>query len=87
MVIENFRNSDPGPVYRRFDACGRMMPEGLVYVSSWVSEDLTTCWQVMETDDPSNLDAWIRNWNDLVDFTVIPVLTSAEARAKSKIDH
>lgn len=87
MVIENFRNSDPGPVYRRFDACGRMMPEGLVYVSSWISEDLTTCWQVMETDDPSTLESWIRNWDDLVDFTVIPVLTSAEARAKSKIDH
>ena len=82
MVIERFRGGDAGPVYRRFRERGRLAPEGLVYVSSWVSEDLATCWQVMETDDRALLDEWIAAWSDLVDFEVRPVITSAEASAR-----
>lgn len=59
-----------------------MAPDGLRYVSSWVDEPLARCWQVMETDDRALLDAWIANWSDIVDFEVIPVLTSAEAAAR-----
>ena len=81
MIIERYRNGDAIPVYRRFREKGRMAPEGLRYVSSWVVPDLTTCYQVMESDDPSNLDQWIAAWNDIVDFGVIPVITSAEAAA------
>lgn len=81
LVIERYRNGDPGPVYARFRAQGRMAPEGLTYVSSWVATDLATCWQVMETADRALLDRWIANWSDLVDFEVIPVVTSAEASA------
>ncbi len=83
MVIENFMNRDPQPVYSRLAEKGRMMPEGLTYISSWISEDFSTCWQVMEADKIENFEAWTRNWDDLVEFEIVPVLTSAEARAKT----
>ena len=82
MVVEHFRNGDAAPVYRRFRASGRMAPEGLVYVSSWVDEELRLCYQLMETDDPALLQQWMDEWKDLVDFEVHPVLTSREASEK-----
>ncbi|HEU0054363.1 MAG TPA: DUF3303 family protein [Longimicrobium sp.] len=82
MVIERFRDGDPAPVYRRFRERGRLAPDGLMYVNSWVSDDLTTCWQVMETHDRALLDEWIAAWSDLVDFEVHPVITSPEASAR-----
>jgi hypothetical protein len=81
MVIERFRNGDPLPVYRRFRDRGRMAPEGLRYVSSWVTEDLRLCYQVMECENRALLDEWMSRWSDLVDFEVVPVVTSAEAAA------
>ncbi len=83
MVIERFKGGSPRPIYERLDALGRMMPEGLVYINSWISEDLTTCWQVMETESLDLLDEWISQWDDLVDFEVVPVMSSADARAKA----
>ena len=79
MVIEHFRNGDPAPVYARFRALGRLAPAGLQYVNSWVSKDLTTCYQVMECAERALLDEWMRAWADLVDFEVLPVISSAEA--------
>jgi hypothetical protein len=79
MVIEHFRNGDARPVYRRFRDRGRLAPEGLRYVASWVTEDLRRCYQVMECDDPALLDQWMAQWKDLVDFEVLPVQTSAAA--------
>ena len=79
MVIEHFRNRDAAPVYRRFRERGRMAPEGLNYISSWVDDKLATCYQVMETADRALLDEWMRHWEDLVDFDVHPVMTSQEA--------
>lgn len=79
MVIEHFRDGDAVPVYRRFRDRGRLAPDGLVYVASWVDDAMRRCYQVMETDDRALLDAWIANWADLVEFEVIPVMTSAEA--------
>ena len=79
MVIERFRNGDPVPVYRRFRERGRMAPEGLAYISSWVDEGLTTCYQIMETADRSLLEQWLSNWADLVEFEVHLVMTSQEA--------
>ena len=81
MVIEDFRGGDPRPVYARFAERGRLAPEGLRYISSWVTDDLRRCFQVMECDDRELLDRWIDRWTDLVEFEVIPVLTSAEASA------
>ena len=79
MVIERFRNGEATPVYRRFKERGRMVPDGLTYVSSWVEENLTTCYQLMETADRVLLDEWMGKWNDLVEFEVHPVITSGEA--------
>jgi hypothetical protein len=69
-------------VYQRFDEKGRMMPEEVSYINSWVDQDFKRCYQVMESPDRELLDEWIANWKDLVDFEVIPVMTSAEARQK-----
>lgn len=81
LVIETFRGGDPRPVYRRFAERGRLAPAGLAYVSSWVTDDLRRCFQVMECGDPALLDAWMAEWRDLVDFEVVPVVASAEAAA------
>jgi len=82
MILERFRDGDPAPVYRRFRERGRLAPDGLRYVSSWVTEDLRECYQVMECDDRSLIDAWISQWTDIVDFEVIPVMSSADAAAR-----
>jgi hypothetical protein len=79
MIVERFRDGDPVPVYRRFREQGRMAPEGLRYVSSWVDEKLEICFQLMETDDASYVNEWIANWNDIVEFEVYAVITSQEA--------
>ena len=79
MVVEHFRNGQAAPVYRRFKQRGRMAPEGLTYVSSWVVDNLATCYQLMETADRALLDEWMRNWSDLVEFEVHAVITSQEA--------
>lgn len=81
MVIEHFRNGDPAPIYRRFREQGRLMPEGLRYISSWITADLTRCYQVMECDDRRQLEEWMSRWSDLMEFEVLPVVTSAEAAA------
>ena len=78
MIVETFVQG-PEPVYARFRARGRLAPVGLQYVSSVVSDDGRRCWQVMECDDPALLDAWMRNWSDLVEFEVVPVISSADA--------
>ncbi len=82
MVIETFVHG-PGPVYARAAERGRLLPDGLFYVDSWVDERLDRCFQLMETDDPTLFDTWIAAWGDLVTFEVVPVLTSAEAAART----
>jgi hypothetical protein len=79
FVVENFRNGDAVPVYRRFRERGRLAPPGVNYVSSWVTPDLRRCFQVMECDSRASLDAWIARWSDLVEFEVTPVITSQDA--------
>ncbi len=81
MIIEHFRDGDPLPVYRRFRDQGRLAPDGLRYISSWVTTDLRHCYQDMESDDRSLLDQWMANWRDVADFEVVPVITSADAQA------
>jgi hypothetical protein len=79
MVIESFKNQDAVPVYRRFRDHGRLTPDGLRYVSSWVTTDLATCYQLMECEDRQLLEQWMTRWRDLVDFEVLPVITSSQA--------
>jgi hypothetical protein len=82
MVIERFKNRDPEPIYRRFRENGRMMPEGLKYVASWIEENFDRCFQVMECEDPQLFEPWIAEWRDLVDFEIVPVVSSQEAAQK-----
>ena len=79
MIVESYRDGDPVPVYRRFRERGRLASEGLRYVDSWVSTDLKRCFQLMECEDPQLLEQWMANWKDLVQFEVIPVITSVQA--------
>jgi len=79
MVIEQFKSGDSGAVYERFHKNGRMLPEGLSYLDSWVDLNSGRCFQLMETENPQLFDTWIACWSDLVQFEVIPVVTSAEA--------
>ena len=79
MVIERYKNRDAGAVYRRFQEHGRMLPEGLNYLDSWVEPNFDRCFQLMSSDDPALFQEWISHWNDLVDFEIVPVRTSADA--------
>ena len=86
MIVEHFRNGDPAPVYARFRSHGRLAPDGLHYVDSWVTADLTRCYQLMECADANLLQQWLDAWSDIVSFEVYPVITSAEASARVTTD-
>jgi Protein of unknown function (DUF3303) len=85
MILEQFRNGDAVPVYHRLKERGRLAPEGPTYISSWVTEDLSACFQVMETADRSLLDEWMRNWSDLVEFEIYPVISSNQAAQRVQV--
>jgi len=78
MVIERFKNQDAVAVYRRFRDHGRMAPEGLTYVGSWVEVNWDRCFQLMECDDPRLLQAWVARWSDLAEFEIVAVVPSKE---------
>jgi len=78
MVIEHFRPEDVPTIYARLAEKGRMMPEGLHYVNSWITADRTRCYQVMETDDEKLLHEWASRWADLFEFEIVPVVPSSE---------
>lgn len=82
MVIEKYHEGKIKALYERFAEKGRMMPEGVQFINSWINEDVTVCYQVMESDSIEGLKQWIANWNDIVDFEIIPVITSAQAKEK-----
>jgi hypothetical protein len=79
VIVEQFRNGDAVPVYRRFRERGRMEPDGVRYISSWVTEDMRRCFQVMEAESREQLEQWMDRWKDLVEFDVVPVITSPQA--------
>ena len=84
MVVEGFKDGDAGPVYERFRERGRLLTDEVRFLSSWVSADLTMCFQVMEAPDRAHLDEWLARWSDLVDFEVVEVISSAEAAEAAK---
>ena len=73
MVIETFRRGGKQKIYERFHAQGRMLPEGLVFLNSWLEKDGDRCFQLMETDDPSLFTVWTEHWKDLVSFEVVEI--------------
>ena len=78
MVIERFKNRDARAVYRRFREQGRMAPDGLVYVGSWIEANFDRCFQLMECADPRLLQQWVVQWQDLIEFEFVPVVPSKE---------
>ena len=86
MVIEKFRDHAAAAVYRRFREKGRILPDGLKYVDSWVEANFVRCFQLMECDDVQLFQTWIAHWNDLVDFELVPVISSKDAAAASEIE-
>lgn len=84
MVVEHFERGKTKDIYRRFEERGRMMPEGLEYLDSWVSANLDRCFQLMECDDPLLFQEWILQWQDLAEFEIIPLVSSK--RTKQVVD-
>lgn len=80
MVIERFRDHNAVAVYRRYNEHGRMFPDGMKYIDSWVEPNFDRCFQLMECDDPDLFHEWTAHWQDLVEFEIVPVVTSKEAR-------
>ena len=82
LIIEKFYPEKIKALYQRFDEQGRMMPEGVTYINSWIDEAVETCYQIMESESREKLEEWMDNWKGYADFTVIPVITSAQAKEK-----
>jgi Protein of unknown function (DUF3303) len=83
MIIERFHAGKVKSLYKRFDEKGRMLPEGVNYINSWIDEHVSTCYQLMESDSIESIHQWIGRWSDLADFEVIPVISSTAAKAKA----
>jgi hypothetical protein len=81
MVIQRFRNQDAKAVYRRFEQRGRLAPDGVTYVGSWVEASLDRCFQLMECDDVTLLQQWVAQWSDLVSFEIVPVVSGKDTAA------
>ena len=84
MVIEKFRKGEQKRIYQRFETRGRMLPDGLKFVDSWIDASFNSCFQLMECDDLCLMQAWIAKWNDLVDFEVIPIAPSKKTKEMMK---
>jgi Protein of unknown function (DUF3303) len=82
MVIERFTHGAE-PVYERLAGSGRMLPDGLSFIESWVDRDMGRCFQLMEADDDSALAEWTAAWSDLVEFEIVPVISSSEASTRA----
>jgi Protein of unknown function (DUF3303) len=82
MVIERFKQGDPGPVGERFKVCGRMLPEGVTYQASWIGGTGSRCFQIMEAPSLAALSVWVSRWDDIIDFEIASVLSSADFWAR-----
>ncbi|MEO1263471.1 MAG: DUF3303 family protein [Bacteroidota bacterium] len=86
LVIEIYKAGKTEEIYERFSKKGRMLPQGVEYVNSWIEEDLKKCYQIMKSESEEKLIEWIEKWKDLVDFEIIPVIDSQEAAQRAKGD-
>ena len=81
MIIERFKDNDMLPVYKRVRDEGRMFPDGLKYIDSWIEPNFSRCFQLMECDDLRLLKEWILKWRGSgVTFEIVPVVSSKETR-------
>jgi hypothetical protein len=81
MVIEDFRGVDRKAIYRRFRDQGRLMPDGLRFLGSWVAADMSRCFQLMEADDVTLFQSWVAEWCDLAEFEIVPVASGKDTAA------
>ena len=82
MVIERFKDNDMLPVYRRLRDQGRVLPDGLKYIDSWIEPNFSRCFQLMETDDLRLLQEWVLNWRGTgMRVEIVPVVPSKDTRA------
>jgi hypothetical protein len=82
LIIEKFKTDKVKEIYQRVEEKGRLLPEGLIYINSWITKDLFVCYQIMETDDYEKLQQWMNSWMDLINFEIIPVVNSNEAKER-----
>ena len=73
MAVEHFKPGCYAAVYQRFAQQGRLLPDGLEYIDSWVNRERDICFQLMQTDQPALFETWFERWQDLVNFDVIPI--------------
>ncbi|HEX5259239.1 MAG TPA: DUF3303 family protein [Sphingomicrobium sp.] len=78
MVIEDMSRGGLDAIHDRFERDGRMLPEGVEYLSSWIEEDGRRCFQLMEAEDAASLDEWVARWSDIVGLEIVPVLPSTD---------
>lgn len=83
MIIETFKPGKLKETYQRLEEKGRMQPDGLTYINSWIDEKMEKCYQVMETDSIDKIHQWISNWDDMMEFKIVPVISSAEAQRRA----
>jgi len=83
MIIETFKPGKVKQIYGRLEEKGRMQPEGLTYINSWIDENMNKCYQVMEADSIDKIHIWISNWDDVMEFGIVPVISSEEAKKKA----
>lgn len=82
MIIERFRDADMVPVYQRVREAGRMLPEGLDYIDSWVEPNFARCFQLMRCDDLRLIQQWVLGWRGAgVEFEIVPVVPSRDTAA------
>ena len=73
MVVEKYKEGCFDKIYESYNAKGRMFPEGLIYLNSWVNKESNLCFQLMESKDIELFYQWFKSWEDLVDFELYPI--------------
>jgi len=81
MVIERFKNNDMLPIYKRVRDDGRLLPDGLLYLDSWVEPNFARCFQLKECDDLRLFQQWSLQWRGSgATFEIVPVVPSKDTR-------
>ncbi len=83
IIVEKFREGCSEEIYKRAASSGRMLPDGLEYLDSWVTMSIDRCYQLMRTENEELIQEWIEKWDDLAEFEVIPVMSSEAASVRA----
>ena len=86
MVIEHFKDGAIDLIRQRHSQEGRMLPASISYHASWVDVTGRRCFQLLESSNPDDLELWTSRWSDLIDFEIIPVVSSSGFWNKENIN-